>query len=722
MSISTKQNKLLYLLFLLMPFIDMFTGYLFNVGIDSIFSKIGQIYRIFFIVYLSYLIFLKNKSKKCKWLILFSIYLVGLVFLYNIRFGSSIISNMTYAIKLLFPIYLCYGVSYKINKTEFDVKKVFEAYSWIFPLSLIIPKMLDLGFYNYYNDSGFKGFYYANNEVNVILAVLFVYCFNKLYKKITMKNLIRIILCAVALLLIGSKTSIIVIPIVTAIFLIFKIRLKKEQLFKAGFGILGICAVSAIFLSEQIKNVFDRFIFMYNYYLGRPNAILTFLLSERNLRIGPAIDHWFIKDKYGIINFLFGIGKEEKTPTDTIYGIYSIIEMDFFDIMFWFGIIVAIIVLAFYLIVFIRACLKRGCFSEKVMFALTMTFSMLAGHVMMSANAGTILGLVLAALYTGVSVDEEKILDNIEIKTIDKKKRLAVLMSTYNGEQYIREQIDSILEQKTDFEVELLVRDDGSTDATKDILQEYAEKGKLQWFTGENLKPAKSFLSLLKSAKDYDFYAFADQDDVWDSDKLQYGVSAILDKEGPALSFSNARLVDANKNYLGRILYKNSPATDFYSLVCGCSVIGCTVVFNKELASLVQAKPIPEALVMHETYLSLLCSSFDGTIVYDANPHMDYRQHESNVVGTKWTKIDAVKDRLNDILKPRKVSFASMAESLCKLYPNLPDEKKGKFLRKVANYRNSFIQALCLAFDHRTEYDSLNKEITIRLSILFRNR
>ena len=73
----------------------------------------------------------------------------------------------------------------------------------------------------------------------------------------------------------------------------------------------------------------------------------------------------------------------------------------------------------------------------------------------------------------------------------------SVLMSTYNGERYLRQQIDSILQQEG-VKVQLLVRDDGSTDNTLDILNGYAQKGLLKWYQGENLKSARSFLTLLK--------------------------------------------------------------------------------------------------------------------------------------------------------------------------------------------------------------------------------
>ena len=86
--------------------------------------------------------------------------------------------------------------------------------------------------------------------------------------------------------------------------------------------------------------------------------------------------------------------------------------------------------------------------------------------------------------------------------------KIAVLMSTYNGEQYISEQIDSILAQEGDFDLELHVRDDGSKDGTINILSRYEEEGKLRWYNNENLGPAKSFMDLIFSCGEYDCSAF----------------------------------------------------------------------------------------------------------------------------------------------------------------------------------------------------------------------
>lgn len=300
--------------------------------------------------------------------------------------------------------------------------------------------------------------------------------------------------------------------------------------------------------------------------------------------------------------------------------------------------------------------------------------------------------------------------------------KLAVLMSTYNGELFLRQQIESILAQSCEFQVDLLVRDDGSSDRTHSILDEYARAGKLHWYMGENLKPAKSFLDLLQHSCGYDYYAFADQDDVWYPQKLQNGVNCLREYTGPAMSFANARLVDEELQSLGRNVYRNPPKTDFYSVTYGAGILGCTVVFNRSLAQLIQECPIPTNLIMHDYYLGIVCTLHNGTIVFDNTTCMDYRQHGHNVVGSSWKKTDALRDRIRQITVKKTNTVDKMADCICRNYPHASNQKKLQWLKDISCYKSSFFCAFKLATDRKPASNSLNMAITLRLSYLLRNR
>ena len=298
--------------------------------------------------------------------------------------------------------------------------------------------------------------------------------------------------------------------------------------------------------------------------------------------------------------------------------------------------------------------------------------------------------------------------------------KVAVLMSTYNGAAFLQQQIESILSQQGDFSLDLWVRDDGSQDDTINLLKEYESSHKLQWYTGKNLKPAHSFWDLLLHCPGYDYYAFADQDDVWEENKLQAAIKSISHADGPALACANAQLVGAKLEDLGRNVYLTPPALDFETLSIAGGILGCTMVLNHPLAQLLQSRDMPNNMVMHDFYIALICALAGGELYFDMTPHMKYRQHGSNVVGASRSKLSALKDRLNTITKRAKVTVSQQAQNILMQYPELGTDLQQQWLRKLAC--PSFFNRLSVACSTKTHYVNQNKAITLRLSILLGNR
>lgn len=209
--------------------------------------------------------------------------------------------------------------------------------------------------------------------------------------------------------------------------------------------------------------------------------------------------------------------------------------------------------------------------------------------------------------------------------------KILVLLSTYNGEKYLEQQLTSILNQEN-VEVDILIRDDGSTDNTVQILEKYNNLKNVSWFQGENLGPAFSFQDLIfNSPLDYDFFAFSDQDDVWISNKLFTGIHHISTyKTIPALFYSDYQIVDSNLNKLN-----NKISTKDYTLgnvLLGEAPLGCTMLFNKELIKLLRIKR-SNYLRMHDHWTILTCLAYDGYIYFEKDKLIYYRQHLNNVVG-----------------------------------------------------------------------------------------
>lgn len=302
------------------------------------------------------------------------------------------------------------------------------------------------------------------------------------------------------------------------------------------------------------------------------------------------------------------------------------------------------------------------------------------------------------------------------------KKKILVLMSTYNGENYIEEQLKTILSQKGDFCLDILVRDDGSTDLTCDILSHYQKKGLLKWYTGDNLKPAKSFMDLVfKCDNVYDYYAFSDQDDFWMENKIQAAIN-LLENEKTAVYYSNPELVDKDLNSLGNYVYKNIPNDDLYTTICGASIIGCTMVFTHELMKIIKQGEMPKYITMHDSYIARICVAVGGKIIYDNNSYMKYRQHGNNVLGIGNKFGEKLKNRLHDIFNESPVTIDKQTNEILRIYEDKIPSQNKIWLEKVINYRKNIINRISLACCRKTKYITSSISIKIRLAILFGNR
>ncbi len=273
---------------------------------------------------------------------------------------------------------------------------------------------------------------------------------------------------------------------------------------------------------------------------------------------------------------------------------------------------------------------------------------------------------------------------------------ICVLMSTYNGEKYLAEQIESILAQK-DVNVSLLVRDDASSDKTCELLMDYNRQGKLNWYAGNNLGAARSFWDLIKKAPDSTYYAFSDQDDVWDTDKLISAIHQIkkLNNKKPILYFSNKTLV--NKD--GKALHKKDEyvrgVTLNYSLLKGFAS-GCTMVFNKALYNEL-IKYEPQTMTMHDSWILKVAGAV-GTVIYDKTPHIFYRQHGNNTVGNQ-TRIKQFKRYIKNITYYSHDTMRSdMAWQLLTIYGKQMRPRDRKYCVLLANIRKSFYSRMHLFF------------------------
>lgn len=213
--------------------------------------------------------------------------------------------------------------------------------------------------------------------------------------------------------------------------------------------------------------------------------------------------------------------------------------------------------------------------------------------------------------------------------------QIEVLMSTYNGVRYVREQLDSILNQSSK-NVRITIRDDGSTDGTFDLIKQYGlEKDNIEVSKGENLGVVGSFFELLYGVNDVSqFLAFSDQDDFWHEKKLEVALEKLSTVRSgkPAMYCSRTKLVDQDLNFIsygGGI--SRSPGLE--NAILQNIATGCTIVLNREAVDILKSKkPNARNILMHDWWVYLVVSGF-GEVVFDNRPYIDYRQHKNNVIG-----------------------------------------------------------------------------------------
>jgi glycosyltransferase involved in cell wall biosynthesis len=240
---------------------------------------------------------------------------------------------------------------------------------------------------------------------------------------------------------------------------------------------------------------------------------------------------------------------------------------------------------------------------------------------------------------------------------------VAILLSTYNGEKYIRGQIESIINQSyTNWK--LYIRDDGSHDNTLNIIDEFKLLHPKKIFLIQdnfgNLRTARSFMTLLMQVQS-DFYLFCDQDDIWIFNKIELSLDYILNiietyGSLPVLVFSDLMVVDKDLNLISPSLWKYSNinpenVNDFYKLATNSTVTGCTMIINDLLKK--SAFPFPSQILMHDWWLSLIACRI-GVIEYISTPTLLYRQHDLNVLGAESPEEKIILHKLKNLFKVLK--------------------------------------------------------------------
>ncbi len=227
------------------------------------------------------------------------------------------------------------------------------------------------------------------------------------------------------------------------------------------------------------------------------------------------------------------------------------------------------------------------------------------------------------------------------MQDVDTLPKVAILLCTYHGQHFLADQLDSI-ECQTYPYWEVWASDDGSEDDTHAILERYQRK----WGTQRisiHYGPAEGFVSnflslTCKADIQADYYAFSDQDDIWEADKLQRAVEWLrnVPAEVPALYCSRTRLVDAENRDLGLSPLFHKPPSFANALIQNIGGAN-TMVFNEAARRLLREAGENIEVVSHDSWAYMVVTGCGGKVKYDAYPSLRYRQHGGNLVGTNST-------------------------------------------------------------------------------------
>lgn len=304
-----------------------------------------------------------------------------------------------------------------------------------------------------------------------------------------------------------------------------------------------------------------------------------------------------------------------------------------------------------------------------------------------------------------------------------------ILLSTFNGSKFLREQLDSLYAQK-DVEIHILVRDDGSKDDTVSILEEYKQKyGRMTILAQSNIGCARSFYYLINYAVTemprFDYYAFCDQDDVWFEYKLYTSCRNIESKsKTPELFFAPAVPVDSTLKPL-------KPSTKRVVNCVGANIasshsLGCTQVFNRALLektclinNYTECHNEPETYYpLHDAWTALVAYSLGRVVVGEA-PVMFYRQHGGNVVGAGQSGIRNLTAKIR-----RNINGSQKKSKKCKILVELMHEDipmvNRKLIELCATYDQSLFRRIRLAFNKELYHYGIHDNIGIFIVILLK--
>lgn len=299
------------------------------------------------------------------------------------------------------------------------------------------------------------------------------------------------------------------------------------------------------------------------------------------------------------------------------------------------------------------------------------------------------------------------------MKSQSKRKfpRVNILLSTYNGEKFIVEQIESLLNQTYE-NIQIYVRDDGSTDGTFAILQGYEKKNEIKLICGKNLGFCGSFFELLRDVNEGDYWSFCDQDDIWNREKIERAVRFLEEYKGkrdiPLLYYSYSRMIDENGTNLGvQEPPKNSLC--FRRVLTGTFGVGFSMVINRQLRDAMLE--CDSSRVGSHDWLAGAVALGLGEVIIDDHISATYRRLESSVTRISFSKrIEWFFKTFRDggEVKNRNKEFS-------KIFYNRLSEKDRRYISLFDEEKYSLKSSVIKCFYPKRWRPSMSSEVIMRI-------
>ena len=370
---SVVDARLLYLLFLPLPLVDSLNG-MINGGGNEGFLSLGMLYRICIIAYCCFVILKGVIPKRALTVFVATIALFGLPHAFDLIDASF----LSLAIKTMLPVLCIEAFIKECSEGKLgrrDLEQLIDVWSVLFPLAVLLPLVLGLGFQTYgAEDVGYKGFFYAQNDLCFVLSILFFFCCGRVFRNASFLNAVKLLLTGICIVLLGMKSGYLLACLSVAYWVMrSEITLMKRVGIVVAIGFAALAA--APFVSDAVGSILNRWM----YFSNSSDSFLDFFSSGRLERIPVAVD-FLSSTESNPAWFIFGVGMrygESLAP-------FGLVEMDPIDLFFQFGALGTAFLLAYYLRFL---SVKPSEDGRQYRFALLMAFalSISAGHVLNSA-------------------------------------------------------------------------------------------------------------------------------------------------------------------------------------------------------------------------------------------------------------------------------------------------------------------------------------------------